>query len=104
MRFLHVLAYHPWRERPLLVDPDGNLSEHDRAAATSAYEKVGVPALSLWIHFGCICKLAICVWCSWDFALLQAPSVVKAAKFLCAGTARRKGASNGARHPKGSCI
>ena len=39
--FLRVLAEHPWRERPLIVDPDGSLSDEQRASAEAAHSKVG---------------------------------------------------------------
>ena len=62
MRFLHVLAEHPWRERPLVIDPEASMAPEARASAEAAYGKVPscddsrrnsiLHYLSLFIVFG----------------------------------------------------
>lgn len=39
LRFLLLLAGHDWATAPLLVDPQGELSSTDRAAATEAFSR-----------------------------------------------------------------
>ena len=39
LRFLLLLAGHDWTTAPLLVDPQGELSAADRAAATEAFTR-----------------------------------------------------------------
>ncbi|CAN0580994.1 unnamed protein product, partial [Ectocarpus sp. 12 AP-2014] len=39
LRFLLLLAGHDWATAPLMVDPQGELSSTDRAAATEAFSR-----------------------------------------------------------------
>jgi U3 small nucleolar RNA-associated protein 22 len=51
LRFLHLLAHHPWRVAPLVVDPNGEMSAAQRDAAVRAHAPTraagAAPALCL---------------------------------------------------------
>ena len=40
MRVMHLLAHHPWRLRPLLVDSAGELTSATAAGAQRSFDKV----------------------------------------------------------------
>lgn len=66
LRFLLLLAGHDWTTAPLLVDPQGELSAADRAAATDAFSRSRergeifvcvLPCLVLWTLERCLTRL-----------------------------------------------
>ena len=57
LSFLRLLAGHPWTQRPLVVDPEGEMDIAQRQACVSSFQKVccfiliTVSQFSVLIHF-----------------------------------------------------
>lgn len=73
LRFLLLLAGHDWATAPLVVDPQGELSATDRAAAGEAFSRSRDRGKKL--RYCCTCWVCgvfcLCGWC-WAFIVVLA--------------------------------